>query len=131
MLTASTSTVSAHTRFRADPFLKVLPKQRCVARPVPVSNQHDWQFCAAAVVQQQQRPKLQFRRSQQPAWICRSSLASQATPEPIPDGKGGRIHESRVFGCTCVQGWVELQTPVALQLLCTRSDHCVHHTIIA
>lgn len=51
----------------------------------------DWQAPAvAAAVQQRQHIHLRVQPSrlqQQPAWICRSSLASQATPEPIPDGE--------------------------------------------
>jgi hypothetical protein len=34
----------------------------------------------------------QLGRLHHPAWICRSSLASQATPEPIPDGE--QLHMS-------------------------------------
>lgn len=55
---------------------------------------------AAAVVHHQQHHRQrvlqpvqqQLGRLHHPAWICRSSLASQATPEPIPDGE--RMHMS-------------------------------------
>lgn len=49
---------------------------------------------ATAAPRQQSRVQLQQQQKQQPAWVCRSSLASQATPEPIPDGEGEGQHST-------------------------------------
>lgn len=39
-----------------------------------------------------QQSRVLIQQQQQPTWVCRSSLASQATPEPIPDGEGEGQH---------------------------------------
>lgn len=82
------SSASAHLRSRAPaPVCQSSAQRLFRARPADVSR--GWQSFAAAApaVQQQHRAQVQPCRVQQPAWVCRSSIASQATPEPIPDGE--------------------------------------------
>jgi hypothetical protein len=102
------------------------------ARQIHAAAARDWQapVAAAAVQHRQHTPRLQpSPLQQQPAWICRTSLASQATPDPIPDGELGSKTASSaglLAGClflTCDwPGWLEMHK--------CGSHTCSHHSSV-
>lgn len=85
--TRTFSSACAHLRSRAPaPVCQSSAQRLSRSRPVHTDVSRVWQSIGAPVQQQQQhRARVQPRHVQQPAWLCRSSIASQATPEPIPD----------------------------------------------